>query len=461
MDVDMDIDIEYVEEEPIMQAPEIESTMLTATVSSNMPFYDPQDGPAAYREDNLEPQYPSLTKIHIRGLDDLNHDEITAYAYEHYPSQEHSRIEWIDDTSANLVYPTEETAAEALQSLSESSDFNISPSELRLAKPISVRPHAQLQIRQANTHDVKKRGAHDASRFYLFNPQYDPRERRRQYDGHRGRGRYQRGFKRRRSEPEPQHPVPFDVSMYDDPPVPQAEKPLPIESNRNTKRRRRFDSRDDLFADRLSKASSGRLRERSASPSRLASGDGRYGFEAIDAGYESPTRPRTSMIGNPNAGKELMSSPAANARSFLRDTSPAPRELFPNRRSPVRGDNAGKELFGNGVGTPYHRRTDAFDAADEAGFDHDGSPTFHKKSRNLEDRITGGSPPRKRSHDEQRRYEPMTTQPINPGFAIKGGAKQANARVKELFPEKVGDNSGKELFAGRRTARQRAEDLFG
>ena len=410
---------------------------------------DLHDGPAAYREDNLEPQLPSYDKVHIRGLDDVNHDEIKAYAREHYPSQEISRIEWIDDTSANLIYPTEETAAEALESLTQASRLDLSPQQLRRAKPFASKAFISFQVRQANTHDVKQPGAHETSRFYLFNPEYDPREQRNKPDNRRNRGRDGRGIKRRRSEPDPMQ---FDESMYDDPPAAQQGLDQPFGSERRPKRSRKFEgSRDDLFADPPLRGG-GRLRDRSASPSRLANGDGRFGFDDEDAGYDTPAAPR-QFPRHPNAGKELLSSPAATVRSFLRESS-APRELFPNRHSPARESNLGKELFSNGVGTPHHRRTDAFDAADEL----EGSPTMHAKSRSLEDRITGGPPLRHRSPENRRSGPSMS---LNPGFSIKGVAKEANARVKELFPDKVGDNSGKELFAGRRHQRQRAEDLFG
>ena len=389
-------------------------------------------------------------------MDDLTHDDIKAYAAEHYPSQEPSRIEWIDDTSANLIYPTEETAFEALQSFTPPQALSADLSQLQPAKPLSSKPHNTLHVRQANTHDVKKRRAHESSRFYLFNPEYDHRERRRQYEGRRGQGRDGRGWKRRRSDPESmqkQKQTPFNESMYDDPPASDTPLATFSENERRSKRPRFGGSRDDLFAYR-SRGPGVRLRDRSASPDRLSNGDGRYGFD--DSISDHPISTAFNRR-NPNAGKELLSAPAANARSFLRESSPAPKELFPTQSSPVRDHNAGKELFGNAPGTPYHRRTDAFDAADEAEYNMEASPT-RTKSRSLEERITGGPALRGKSPDKRTNG---SNHPSNPGFTIKGAAKEANARVKELFPDKVGDNSGKELFAGRRNPRQRAEDLFG
>ena len=362
---------------------------------------------------------------------------------EHYPSQEPSRIQWIDDTSANLLYPTEETAAEALLMLSEPSASlaQLPPSELRSAQRLSSRPNYLLHVRQATTHDVKQRGAREQSRFYLFNPEYDRGDRRKPQGYRRGREREVTPYKRRRSEPKN---VPFDVDLYDDDEESLAKR---RDNERSTKRPRLENTREDLFATRMRSDQGMRLRNRSASPQRLANGNGRYGFD----GDEMDTAPivRTRSRANANAGKELLASPAASARSFLRERSPAPKELFPDRRG-SRESNLGKELFNNpALASPHHRRTDAFDANDEIDYGMADSPP---KPRRLEDRITGGPSLR-----------PSDVQPSVPGFTIKGVAKELNPRVKELFPNAkptIGDNSGKELFSSKMNQRRRAEDLF-
>lgn len=151
-----------------------------------------------------------------------------------------------------------------------------------------------------------------------------------------------------------------------------------------------------------------------------------------------------------------MSSPAANARTVLREISPAPREIN-SRRGSERdlNPNAGKELFPNSTsGGVIHRRTEAFDAADEAQMDLEVSPQSKPKSRALADRITGGPPVRGDSSESRS---------TNLGFQIKGAASKGdmNPRVKELFPEKFGaSNSGKELFPEELARRQKAEDHF-
>ncbi|EHL00382.1 hypothetical protein M7I_3664 [Glarea lozoyensis 74030] len=59
-------------------------------------------------------------KVHIRGLDNLTTKDIRTFATEHYVENSPEHIEWIDDTSANLVYESEEVALQALQALVQS-----------------------------------------------------------------------------------------------------------------------------------------------------------------------------------------------------------------------------------------------------------------------------------------------------------------------------------------------------
>ncbi|CAI4212153.1 unnamed protein product [Parascedosporium putredinis] len=56
------------------------------------------------------------TKVYIRGLDVLTTEELKSYLLEH--STPPNRIEWIDDTSANLVFESESIAYDAFSSLS-------------------------------------------------------------------------------------------------------------------------------------------------------------------------------------------------------------------------------------------------------------------------------------------------------------------------------------------------------
>ncbi|BFZ56896.1 hypothetical protein PYCC9005_003946 [Savitreella phatthalungensis] len=112
------------------------------------------------------------------------------------------RVEWIDDTSLNLVYYTPEEARQAFTLLAGETYSE----EARLLEQatsgvsIAARPlqsnsvdgdtvrDSRLAIRFATTSDVKTAGAKDRSRYYLFHPEADPDTRIRNGDGRRGGG---------------------------------------------------------------------------------------------------------------------------------------------------------------------------------------------------------------------------------------------------------------------------------
>ena len=116
--------------------------------------------------------------VHVRGVDNLSTDDVQLYASTLYPSFEF-KIEWIDDTSLNLVYESAEIATSALQALSGHID-QLPISTLRPAKPCTGEKLIEgLKVRIAFMGDKKERGARDRSRWYLFNPhpseEYDRR----------------------------------------------------------------------------------------------------------------------------------------------------------------------------------------------------------------------------------------------------------------------------------------------
>jgi Nuclear cap-binding protein subunit 3 len=108
--------------------------------------------------------------VHIRGVDNLSTDDIRLYALTLYPSIEF-KVEWIDDTSLNLVYESADIAISALQTMSLPRIEELPSSTLRPAKPLTgEKPIEGLKIRIAFMGDKKERGARDRSRWYLFNP---------------------------------------------------------------------------------------------------------------------------------------------------------------------------------------------------------------------------------------------------------------------------------------------------
>ncbi|KLU84890.1 hypothetical protein MAPG_03924 [Magnaporthiopsis poae ATCC 64411] len=89
-------------------------------------------------------------KVHIRGLDNMNPNEIKAYFDEHAGGLQYKHIEWIDDSSANLVFASESSASEALIALSAidvADTAQLPVLELLPAKPCGAKPGTTLQER--------------------------------------------------------------------------------------------------------------------------------------------------------------------------------------------------------------------------------------------------------------------------------------------------------------------------
>lgn len=167
--------------------------------------------------------------MHIRGLDLLDENQLKNYLSTNLGGKGADRIEWVNDTSANLVFSSSAAAQEALIALCavEIGDATqLTPSEVLPAKVFPEKPEVALQVRFAVESDRKERGAAQKSRFYLFHPEWDPEteEGRRRRDGRdrRYRDRDDRGGARRggRTRYEERYrdeePDSFDVNLYDD-----------------------------------------------------------------------------------------------------------------------------------------------------------------------------------------------------------------------------------------------------
>lgn len=404
------------------------------------------------------------TKVHIRGLDNLTTADIKAFVEEHYTGDVVKRVEWIDDTSANLIFDTSEAATDALIALSAQDSADVL--SLRPAKQASTHPNTQLEIRQAIAADIKLPGAKDRSRFYLLNPEYDPdnriANRKRRYHGDRNGS-----YKRRRSDDRQNRAgssdgSAFNVDFYDD----NGAAPKPHEADIQ-KKRSQF---QDLFANRkpstVSRAGSkddGRLRDRSASPVR--DGNGKYGFDE-EQPYRRTARQRSATP--PHLRK-------ARKREYgAEDGKDLPRNTEDLADTDFHKVNRNKELFPDKNGAA-HRRSDAKDlnpdhVADIFGkytFDesHDRRAYGHAEPKttankgDLFDRVGNG----KKDHGRLNGLD--NGRGDREGFSILGAAKDRleNPLVKELFPLKTAGEQ-KDLFdgriKGRATQRRRAEDLF-
>ncbi len=428
-----------------------------------------------------------------------------------------------------MVYQTPATALKALTGFSATANEEpslVPTSQLRLAKQLSDHPDTTLHVRLATISDVKAPRASDKSRFYLLHPEHDPRERKRQQGGRGSRDgrRYaddNRDYRRRRYDDrehrrrrDGNQGQGFTADLYDEMTGPlsregssergrrgsQASFSSGDDRRRDGRRRVRFngDPERDLFQDRK-RYDNGRLRGRSASPGKDRNGVDELGREDT-ASTRSRLRER-SYSPRPtyrdhhshshreeNAGKELIvlqPTPGIDISSELRGSASAgqSRELFAEGTS-LSGK---KELFPKKAGTSNHRRSDAFDAADETAdlfatgmavpFT-DGASDIQPRARSLTDRISKGpSLSFGRLNDENSTPGDSLADSMEGGFNIRGAAKQqdhgftirgtaggatTNEAVKELFPGK--GNAGKELFAdklqGRGGRRRKAEDMF-
>ncbi|OBT42086.1 hypothetical protein VE00_06560 [Pseudogymnoascus sp. WSF 3629] len=449
MGLDMDIAQEYSNLDIKQDTQDFNQIELHPDLSAAPISTDPTDS-------NLAVVIPH--KIHLRGLDDLTTKDIKSFAEEYSAGQPLERVEWIDDTSANIIYQSAEAASAALQAFVATDQLPAAHSTLDLlpAKPFPNFPNTRLMVRLAVEGDKKQPGARERSRFYLFNPEHEPQERRPREDRGRrgdGRNRSRRDNYRRRDyddrEPRRRNDD-FDASMYDDEPSPPRGSREPESESGTTSsgyrsqrsQRVRFAGvGKELFPEKISSRSSGRLRNRSASPMRDNEGD--LILDARPAGGRDG-RAQSANDGGANRRKAQL------IKERLRASASEPLELFPRKAGARAGGNdaadSTADLFAHKLRIPMldgasdrsSGKPDLMSRISKPGVsDADGQPSFKIKG--------------------------TARQPVQDGFSIKGMAASGQEH-RELFPGKAGGNAGKELFAdrleGRGGRRQRAEDTF-
>ena len=434
-------------------------------------------------------------KVYIRGLEDLTTSDILAFSFEHYPSNRNPpRVEWIDDTSANIVFGGEETAMVALRhfTLTSGKGEHLPSSQLRAAKPLSTRPGSSLYVRISAVTDQKRPRAYEASRFYMMHPEHDPREQRRRDGSFQGNSDYRRkGYSndehRRRRQKDNEDG--FDASMYDD--------------GRPSSRRDSISSSVNGYG--IEQKGNGRLRGDSYRPARDERNGARTSRNrsASPTGRNGHTPPPSYRYRDPhlfpqdNKGKELFPSIISSGRETDRnakdlfsskmlaaDVTKGPyltksalaREAAPNGRdlpsNKMRATEMKRELFPDKVNPNKHSRSDAFDAADATAdlFAGGMSVPFTDGSGSHKSPIHGLRSSHSRSRVDNGDVEVGlnirgASRKQDQGFLIRGGAgANAIGTIKELFPGKAAGNAGKELFAekveGRAGRRNRAEDMF-
>jgi len=520
MDIDMNIDMEIDPEVARMQAEADAINARAQQQAQEAAQNDAMNGvEQAPEEGEVDPNAIVPVKVHLRGLDDLTTRKIEEGVREVYTTDLYRRLQWIDDTSANLIFDTEDAAADALAALSAEDESE--PLKLRAVKPLEALGGTQLQARMAIEADVKAPGAKDRSRFYLMNPDYDPDSRPRKRKNIREHGpRHKRT--RRLSEDEHSHrrgsvqSVPFNVDFYDDAPSASdnAARPVSHSSASSYDLKKKTRQGGDLFANRDNgRLRSDHIRDRSASPDR--DGDGRYGFSEEQpyrrtARQRSTTPPRLrrnreNQDARIERSKELF--PDRGTASSLKANGRAPDPRKPNSNEidlfPDRTTNGRTELFPDKA---QHRRQEAREInVDEVAtaigqynidgtceidtYTYPGPSRAGRKpktadtnaGRDLFARVTGGpqsgsSNGRLRADDQSKDqgFSFKGAGKAEPGFSILGASEGNNGTIgnrerganlaKELFPHRAGGsgngrpdapNGGRDLFDGRIKGRAR------
>lgn len=432
-----------------------------------------EEVPAIYLEDPA--QEPQWEKIHLRGVDDLSTDHIRVFANDYF-EEASPYVQWVDDTSANLVYKDKNIARRAMLNFivdSEnvtSEEIEQNPFVLRTAKKLVINEGCMLTLRVAMVGDRKRKNARDASRYYLMHPEADPTDRLRKGPARGENGDYKRRrfddreHRRRRHHDDEADPTnDFAASMYDDTPSDKKESQ---------------DRGRDLFS-RITKP-----RARSASPT--TNGDAIF---VSDSEEDSHPRRRRNVYrdrDNPpprrrnNQGRELFGDASDYRGDGMRSDDPSLlRKHQPPSRSPgtpsyeanqgvARQLRADLKAAQSNSPARSHRRTRAIDSRVE----EDLSERFGRKSISLD---STKSVMQTTANSGKELFDRDVNMNGGDGFSIKGSASQGMSikgragDVKELFPDRFASgtgrsgNAGKELFnqpVRSRGPRQKAGDLF-
>ena len=436
---------------------------------------------AIYLEDPA--QEPQWEKIHIRGVDDLSTDNIRTFASDYY-SDADPYVQWVDDHSANLVYKDKSVARQAIltftqQPVTEQQILN-NPFELHTARPLVTKPASLLTVRIAMMADKKKKGAKDASRYYLLNPSADPAERQRREKNARGdSGDYKRRrfddreHKRRQRHQDDNADTTndFEASMYDDAPSTEPSKDRGRDLFSRISKPRHRSASPVTNADAISLSDSDQdtknrrkrngYRNRDSPPLRSRNNAGRELFDSHDDSSTSRRGMRSDNLDLFSRRDQQNTTQSKSNTTSLETNQGAARLLradlkaAQNQQSPARS----------------HRRSHAMDRRN----DEDLVERFARKSISLDStksvtQKTGNSGKELFMGDNMNMNGNGSS-----GSSIKGSASQGMSikgradNVKELFPDRFSSgvggrgNAGKELFdqpVRARPMRQKAGDLF-
>ena len=87
--------------------------------------------------------------MHIRGVDELTTDNIKEFAALNFSLEHPARVEWIDDTSANIVYSSPEIGLQALAALTHDGHGEIEGTAAETANANANAENSALRLRSA------------------------------------------------------------------------------------------------------------------------------------------------------------------------------------------------------------------------------------------------------------------------------------------------------------------------
>lgn len=306
----------------------------------------------------------------------------------------------------------------------------------------------------------------------MMHPEHDPREKRRYEISSRDYGykrrRYDRKEQRRREELDGHEG--FDSGMYDEDRISNkggnrrgsySDHSLSSEGlDADGGARRRSRRGGDFYRPRKFGESGRASRDRSASPDQA--------FGVRNVRRRTPSRAYRSHRSNSppasNSGKELF--PATN--TSVSNRALGETELFPNKISASR---LKKELFPHKMIISNHRRSDAFDAADEtadlfaSGLTVSNSTSVSKRSPLITKLTTSASVDGRLQSSESGSGSLFQEVIENGGLNIRGASKLESLGMS--IRGAAGDgarmrksgNAGKELFV-EKLKRNKASDMF-
>ncbi|KAI9263750.1 hypothetical protein BY458DRAFT_548027 [Sporodiniella umbellata] len=161
MELDLEMDEEFKAYDEAQEQQNVRELNATDAEDAKSSTYLVEDEPI----DRFEPD-PRNVAIYLRGVDDLSTDQVRTYANN---SENLVSVEWIDDTSCNLVMNSVENAqALAGELLLEDTLESLNHRTLLKAKPLvqDEKTVDSLFIRIATEDDIKRRGARFRSQYY-------------------------------------------------------------------------------------------------------------------------------------------------------------------------------------------------------------------------------------------------------------------------------------------------------